>query len=254
MRRSLLLAALAAFTLSVPAALVPAWGQVIDGPQEYRNCLILAKTKPEQGWEEALAWQSLGGGEAARHCGAVALIGLGKYGEAATRLETLANESVRADSVRAEMLAQAGQAWMLLGNVQRADAAQRGALILSPGNPDILLDQAVLMAQVHHYQEAMDVLSQVLRAQPNRIEALTLRGSAFRYLDNLPGAEDDISTALKLDPDFPDALLERGILRRMKGDDAGAREDWLRAIELAPESSAAETARGNLEKMDVRQK
>ncbi|MGE5475968.1 MAG: tetratricopeptide repeat protein, partial [Bacteroidales bacterium] len=77
---------------------------------------------------------------------------------------------------------------------------------------------------------------------------------AFRYLDNLPGAEDDIANALKLDGDFPDALLERGILRRMKGDDAGAREDWLKVIELAGENPAAETARGNLEKMDVKQK
>lgn len=248
MRRILVPALIAAaFTL-------PARAEIIDGPQEYRNCLILAKTKPEQGWEEALAWQSLGGGEAARHCGAVALIGLGKYGEAATRLETLANESVRADSVRAEMMAQAGQAWMLLGNLQRADAAQRSALILSPGNPDILLDQAVLLAQLHHYNEAVDILSKVLRAQPNRIEAMVLRASAFRYLDNLPGAEDDVNSALKLDGDFPDALLERGMLRRLKGDDAGARADWLRTIELAPEAAAADTARTNLEKMDVKQK
>lgn len=250
MRRSLLLAAVAVVSLSA----IPARAEVIDGPQEYRVCLTLAKTKPEQGWEEALTWQSLGGGEAARHCGAVALIGMGKYGEAATRLETLANESVRADAVRAEMLAQAGQAWLLLGNIQRADAAQRSALVLAPGNPDILLDQAVLLAQIHHYAEAAEVLSQVLRVQPNRIEALTLRGSAFRYLDNVPGADDDINNALKLDPDFPDALLERGILRRMKGDDAGAREDWLKVINLAPESVAADTARGNLEKMDVKQR
>lgn len=251
MRRFPLLAVWAASALVLAA---PASAEVIGGPQEYRNCFILAKTKPEQGWEEALTWQSLGGGEAARHCGAVALIGMGKYGEAATRLETLANESVRDDIVRAEMLAQAGQAWMLLGNMQRADAAQRAALILSPGNPDIMLDQAVLLAQLHHYNEAVDVLSQVLRVQPNRVEALTLRGSAFRYLDNIPGAEDDIANALKLDSDFPDALLERGILRRMQGDDAGARADWLKAIDLAPESAAADTARGNLEKMDVKQK
>ncbi|MCR6629109.1 MAG: hypothetical protein NVV74_03120 [Magnetospirillum sp.] len=247
MRRILLSAALA-LGVSLPAA-----AEIIGGPEEYRVCLTLAKQKPEQGWEEALAWQSLGGGEAARHCAAVALIGLGKYGEAATRLETLANESVRADVVRAEMLAQAAQAWQMLGNIQRADAAQRSALILSPGNPDILLDHAVLLAQIAHYGEAVDVLSQVLRVQPNRIEALTLRGSAFRYLDNLAGAEDDINAALKLDPEFPDALLERGILRRMKGEDAGAREDWLKAIDLAPESSAADTARGNLERMDIKQ-
>lgn len=233
---------------------LPAAAEIIDGPQEYRNCLILAKTKPEQGWEEAIAWQSLGGGEAARHCAAVALIGLAKYGEAATRLETLANESVRSGGVRAEMLAQAAQAWVLLGNTQRADAAQRSALQLSPGNPDILLDQAMLLAQLSHYREAVDVLSTVLRAQPNRVEALTLRASAFRFLDNLPGAVDDIATALKLDPDFPDALVERGILARLKGEDQAAREDWLKAMNLAPDSAAADTARRNLEKMDVKVK
>lgn len=235
--------------LSLPA---PALAQTIEGPREYQACILVAKKNPEAGWEEALAWQSLGGGEAARHCAAVALIGLGKYGEAASRLETLANESVRADDVRAEMLAQAAQAWMLQGNLPRADSAQRGALVLSPGNPDILLDHAVLLAQVSHYAEAVATLSQVLRAQPNRVEALTLRGTAFRYLDNLPGAEDDINQALKLDPDFPDALLERGILRRLKGDDKGARADWMRTIERAPEAEAAELARKNLEKMDVK--
>jgi tetratricopeptide (TPR) repeat protein len=240
--------ALAAF---LSAFATTALAQTIDGREEYRVCLTLAKTKPEQGWEEALTWQSLGGGEAARHCAAVALIGMGKYGEAATRLETLANESVRADAVRAEMLAQASQAWNLLGNIQRADAALRGALTLAPGNPDLMLDKAVLMAQIGHYQEAVEVLSAVLRAQPNRIEALTLRASAFRYLDNLDGAEDDINTALKLDPDYTEALLERGILHRMKGDDKAAREDWLRVVDLQPESGPADTARRNIEKMDV---
>lgn len=238
--------------LVLAALATPAFAEIIESPAEYRTCLNLAKQKPEQGWEEALAWQSLGGGEAARHCAAVALIGLGKYAEAASRLETLANESVREDMVRAEMLAQAAQAWVMAGNVTRADSVQRGALKLAPGHPDILIDHAVLLAQVHHYREAVDVLSALLRAQPNRVEALTLRASAFRYLDNRPGAEDDIAQALKLDPDFPDALLERGILKRLKGDDAGAREDWLRAIQLAPDSDAAETARKNLEKLDVK--
>lgn len=240
--------ALALVLLTAPQA----QAQVIEPLEEYRTCLILAKQKPEQGWEEALAWQSLGGGEAARHCAAVALIGLGKHAEAASRLETLANESVREDTMRAEMMAQAGQAWIMAGNLTRADAAQRAALKLAPGSTDIMIDHAVLLAQVHHYGEAVETLSKVLRLQPNRVEALTLRASAFRYLDNLPGAEDDINQALKLDPDFPDALLERGIVKRLKGEDAAAREDWLRAIALAPDSEAGEAARRNLEKLDVK--
>lgn len=233
-------------------AATEAKAQVIEGSAEYRTCLTLAKQKPEQGWEEALAWQSLGGGEAARHCAAVALIGMGKHGEAATRLETLANESVRDDVVRAEMLAQAAQAWIMAGNFTRADSVQRGALKLAPGHLDIMIDHAVLLAQVNHYREAVDVLSAVLRRQPNRVEALTLRASAFRYLDNLAGAEDDINQALKLDPDFPDALLERGMVRRLKGEDAAAREDWLRVIAMVPTSEAGDTARLNLEKLDVK--
>lgn len=233
---------------------LPAMAQVFDGPHAYEACLIIAKKNPEQGWEEAIGWQSLGGGEAARHCAAVALIGLKKYGEAATRLETLANESVRADALRAEMFAQAAQAWLLEGKTARADSAQRAALILAPGNIEILLDHAVLLASVNHYAEAEQVLSSVLLRQPNRVEALVLRASAFRYLDNLPGAEDDVNKAVQLDPDFADALLERGILRRLKGDDAGAREDWVKVISLQPDGPAADTARRNLEKLDVREK
>ena len=245
MRR--LLPALLALSLPLSAA-----AETIVGADEYKICFVLAKDKPEQGWEEALAWQSLGGGEAARHCGAVALIGLGKYEEAASRLETLANESVRDDAVRAQMLAQAGQAWLMAGKVERADAAQRSALILAPGDPDILLDHAVLLAQVHHYGEVVDILSDILRRQPNRVEALVLRAAAFRYQNNQTGALDDVETALRLDPDFPDALLERGILRRLKGDDKGARDDWSRVIALKAEGTAADLARANLEKMDVR--
>lgn len=237
-----------------PILASPVLAQAIDGPQEYKACLTLAKKTPEAGWEEALAWQSLGGGEAARHCAAVALIGLGKFGEAATRLETLANESVRHDSVRADMLGQAAQAWLMAGNVARADSAQRGALVLAPGNPDLLLDHAILLAQVNHYAEAVEVLGKVLRAQPNRVEALTLRGAAFRFLGNFPAARDDVNQALKLDPDFPDALLERGILKRLDGDDQGARTDWVRAIELVPDGDTAELARRNLEKLDVKER
>ncbi len=223
----------------------------LDDAKEYRLCLSLAKTKPEDGWEEAMAWQSMGGGEAARHCGAVALIGEGKYEDAASRLETLANETKQAVAIRAEMLAQAGQAWLLAGKVERADAAQRAALGLLPGQPDLLLDHAVTLAQVHHYQEALAELSDLLRRQPNRIEALTLRASAYRYLDNLALAEGDVARALELDPGYADALVERGIIHRLKGEDAAARADWLKVVQSATTGAVLEEAQRNLELLDV---
>lgn len=227
--------------------------QTIDAPKEYRNCFVLARQRPEEGWEQAIAWQSLGGGEPARHCGAVALIALGKHEEAAQRLEALAAESRRQEAVRAEMLGQAGQAWLLAGKPERALAAQETALHLAPGNLDLLLDKSVTLAQVHHYKDAVAVLTDVLKRQPNRVEAMTLRASAHRYLDQIPLAKEDIARALVLDPEFPDALLERGMLRRLDDDRMGARQDWLKVLELSqPDSPAAESARKNIELMDVR--
>jgi tetratricopeptide (TPR) repeat protein len=231
-----------------------AGAETIEPTREYRSCLQLARQKPEDGWEEAIAWQSLGGGEPARHCAAVALIGLGKYEEAATRLEALARDSRRVEAVRAEMLAQAGQAWLLANQPSRALAAQDTGLQLVPNQPDLLLDKSVTLAGVQHYQEAVDTLSLLLKAQPNRVEALVLRASAYRYLDKPALAKDDVARALVLDRSYPDALLERGILRRLDEDKVGARQDWLAVLAQAPDSAAADAARRNLEIMDVKVK
>ncbi|HLN24958.1 MAG TPA: hypothetical protein VK558_13365, partial [Patescibacteria group bacterium] len=114
-------------------------GQAIDQAVQYKHCVALARVKPEEGWEESLAWASLAGGDPARHCGAIALIGLKQYEEAATRLEELARDSHGAARLRAGMLAQAGQAWLLAKNTERAYAAQTAALGLVPGAPDLLI-------------------------------------------------------------------------------------------------------------------
>ena len=225
-----------------------------QGVQEYRTCLSMARSSPEDGWEEALAWQSMGGGEAAHHCAAVALIGMHRYEEAGKRLEALANESRREAPLRAEMLAQAGQAWLLAGDLSRADAAQRAALQLAPGTPELLLDHSVTLAQAHQYKEVVDEMSDLLRRQPNRIEAITLRASAYRYLDNLAAADTDLARALELDPGYPDALVERGRVRRLRGDDDGARQDWMMVVKTVPSGAVLEEAQRNLELLDVKQK
>ncbi len=240
--------------LSILLAPLCATAETIDPRQEYRACLQLARSKPEDGWEEAIAWQSLEGGEPARHCAAVALIGLGKLEEAAKRLESLAQHSRGTEALRAEMLAQAAQAWLHADKIELALADLDTALGLVPNQPDLLLDKAMAMAQAAHYKDAAEVLTTLLAVQPNRVEAMVLRGSAYRYLDKLELAKEDISRALVLEPNQPDALLERGMIRRLEDNKAGAREDWMKVITAAPDSVAADTARRNLEIMDVKVK
>ena len=223
-----------------------------DEQRHYTECLTLAKSKPAEGWENASAWQSLGGGDAARHCGAVALIGLGEFEEGAMRLETLAQEKRRAAPIRAGMLAQAASAWSLVGQTQQALRDQTLALSLTPKDTDLLMDRAALYGATGDIHAAIADLDQVVRLAPKRADVYALRASAWRLEGDLGAAERDIVAALKRDPNQPDALLESGVTALARGTKPQARRAWLKLLQVAPESGAADSARQNIEKLDVR--
>lgn len=223
----------------------------LDPQKTYELCLDTARSYPEQGLEFAGKWVGLGGGEPAKHCQAVAMMGMREYGEAATRLEELAQNSKRGNEVRAGMLAQAAQSWLLLEDYERANAAQTAALKLKPNDPKLLIDRALTLAEAKNYWEAIADLDAAIAADPKSAEAYAFRASAYRMVSEDELAMDDADRALEIDAGNISALLERGILRRMKRDDKGARQDWLRILQLAPESDTAKVARANIERLDV---
>ncbi|MEK9673701.1 MAG: hypothetical protein VW268_14560 [Rhodospirillaceae bacterium] len=229
-----------------------AWAAEVDHKSEYLSCMKLARTRPEDGFEQALAWRSLGGGTAADHCASVALIELKQYGEAASRLEKLAKSSLEEPEIKAGLYAQAGQAWLLLGRFEPATTAFTSAIGLKPGEADLYVDRAQAWAARADYDAAEADLSVALGLSPSRADIYALRAGARRFLDRNGDAMTDAQTALELAPNNPEALLERGILRRIAGDRAGARADWLKILYGMPDSAAAGAARQNIEKMDVR--
>lgn len=239
------------FVLPIP----PAPGEEINHPRKYKECMNLARNSPKQGFEEALAWGGLGGGEAARHCAATALMGLGQFAEASRRFESLAQNSKRGDregnAFRAELLAQAAQARLMNGEAEMAEAILTAALKLKPLGIDLMIDRATARAARKSYFEAIDDLNRAIELDPGRADAYAFRASAYRYLDQLDLAGEDAERALELDGLNPEALLERGIIRRLGGDDNGARRDWMKILTRLPDSPAARSAQANLEKMDV---
>ena len=241
---------------SSPATVQPLPAPNLENPAAtYDGCLIMARETPERGFEFAVMWLGLGGGEPARHCQAVALIGLNEFGEAATRLEEMAEDSTASTVVRAGLLAQAGQAWLLEGELERAYSAQTTALGLLPlidrHRLEILVDRAETLAAAQNYWEALDDLNDVIAVDPDNADALAFRASAYRYVDAPNLALEDADRALKADPKNVGALLERGILNQLHNKKAAARRDWLQAIQLAPDSPAAAAARANIEALDV---
>lgn len=220
----------------------------------YEVCLMTAKNEPEKGFEMAGKWLALGGGPPARHCEAIALIGMKEYTEAATRLEELAkvNED---ESVRAGVLSQAGQAWLLQGDLSRALEAQTAALDAMPvknrQHAYILVDRAATLADAGKYAEAVLDLDASLAIDPKNPDALAFRASARRHLNDVDVALVDAEQAVALDPHNIIGLLERGIIYRLKKRNDDARKDWLRIIQIAPDSEAGRAARTNIERMDV---
>lgn len=241
-------ALIAIFALS---ALAPAAAKEINRAREYRSCMALAKKTPQEGFDAALSWRGLGGGDAAEHCLATALIGLGHYQDAAGRLETLAGKAKENAKVKAGLLTHAAQAWLLGDNPARAEAVLTAALKLTPTDSALLVDRAQARAGQKDFEGALEDLNRSIEREDRRPDAFVFRATAYRFLDKLEPALADVERALALSPKHPDGLLERGILRRLRNDKTGARQDWLAVLRVAPGTPAAEAARSNLEKMDV---
>lgn len=217
--------------------------------KKYTDCMEFARGKPEKAIGIAAAWERKGGGAGARHCSAVALLNSGAYEEAARRLESLAaSSSERGKRLKAELLAQAGQAWLIAGKTTEALLAQTRALKLGGPRIELLLDRAITHASIAEYWDAIDDLNQAIDQEPRRVDALVFRATAWRKLNNLDLAEDDIARAVELAPGSVDALLERGNILWFRGNMAAAAADWGRIISLDAESPAADAARENLAK------
>jgi tetratricopeptide (TPR) repeat protein len=247
----LLVLALAAFAVGASDARADQFD--IAREQKYQDCMAQAQRVPDDGYEAALAWEGQGGGDPARHCAAVALIGLGKYREAAAQLESLgAALAEQQPQLAAQAFAQAGQAWSMAGDTKRALDDAAAGLKLAPEDVDLLLDRAIAYATLGDFASAITDLDKAQTLAPTRADILVYRASARRLTNDLAKARTDADAALALDPKNAEALLERGNIRRLTDDPAGAREDWLQVVELAAGTPAGDAAKANLERLDVK--
>ena len=234
-----------------PAPVAPPRSEAAEAAT-YDRCLKLAKEHPAEARKLAESWQARGGAHPADHCLAVALIGLKQYREGAGRLETLAKAMVHAPAaLRADVLDQAAQAWLLAGDPARAYAAEGSALALHPGDPELLVDRAEAAGSAGWFERAIADLDQVLKAAPTRLDALIYRAAAYRALGRLDPALADIDAALKAAPDSLPALLERGNILVLRDDLDGARRDWQRVTQLAHGGADAAAAKANLARLDA---
>src|SRR5262245_54417748 len=154
--------------------------------QKFEDCMAQALRMPADGYETALTWVGQGGGDPARHCAAVALIGLGKYHEAAAQLESIgADMAEKKPQLAAEAFAQAGQAWSMAGDTKRALDDAAAGLKLAPEDVDLLLDRAIAYATLGDFKSAIADLDRAQTLAPARADVLVYRASAWRLANDL---------------------------------------------------------------------
>jgi tetratricopeptide (TPR) repeat protein len=210
--------------------------------QNYQQCADFAKTDAQATYNQALAWHSAGGGAAAQHCEALALSQLRRYDEAAPLLDTLAQDKSLSNSDRAQLSDQAGNTWLLAENAPKADGSFSEALVLSPGDVEILADRARARAMRKDWAGADADLSAALLRDGDRADLLVLRASARHAAGRKAEARLDIEHALSIFPNYGDAMVERGAMKYEDGDAAGAQADWRKVVNAAPNSRAAALA------------
>lgn len=206
----------------------------------YTECMKLARREPLRALPLAEKWNAEGGGLGARHCVAVAMFQAGKYPQAGAQFEAIARDMGQdRPGLRAELWAQAGQAWIEAGQAEKAAEAQSRALDLKSNDPDLWIDRALSYAAMSQWPRAISDLDQALRLRPDDLEILVLRAAAWRNARNPAQAMADVVRALRIAPDHTEALLERGFINLARGNRTQANDDFNQVLRVVPPGSDA---------------
>jgi hypothetical protein len=188
------------------------------GGERFTRCVALIDSDAARAYEEGMAWaaeaQSLGG----YRCAAMSLIAQNRNEEGARRLESLANAlNPEQTALRAELLSQAGNAWLLARDPARARSALTRAIATVESDPaqlpDLLIDRARAYALERDWRNSEEDLSRSLDIRANSALALRLRATARMQQNAFQLAEADALAATRLDPGDVENFLVLGHVR-----------------------------------------
>lgn len=235
---------------ALPAAAqgVGRWEDSPDHLRRYTECMKLARGEPLKALPAAEKWHQQGGGLAARHCVATATYEAGRYPQAAAQFESIARDmGQERPGLRAELWAQAGQAFLEAGAAEQAAQAQSRALELKASDPDLWVDRGLSYAALQAWPRAISDFDKALALRANDVEILVLRAAAWRNAGNPGRALEDAARALKVAPDHSEALLEQGFAHLARGEKGPATNDFNHVLRLVPPgSNAAQRAEAGL--------
>ena len=185
--------------------------QDVNFDAQHRICLEEIVDDPEAAFENAMIWQSQGGGRRARHCVAKALSALGHAGEAAIRMEKIAKApDGGTPTMRAGYYVQAADLWLAAKQPRRALDAASAGLKIARSNLDLRILRARAYGALGRWDYSEIDLTSALAFHPNNPRALRARANTYLKQGNLAKAKADIDASIRTDNTNIDSLLLRG--------------------------------------------
>ena len=179
--------------------------------KRHEACLEKIADDAELAYEEAMIWQSEGGGRRARHCVAMTLFALGHPDEAAHRLDKLATSPDGGNAaMRAGFYVEAADMWLNAELPRNAYKSASDGLEIDKENVDLRIARARSYAAMDRWDYAETDLTNALAFSPENARALRYRADARKRQDKLDLAKADIEKALVYDGSNIDTLLVRG--------------------------------------------
>jgi len=192
----------------------PALAGTVDFNAKHKQCLESIADDADKAYEDAMIWQSEGGGRRARHCVAMALFALGHPGEAAFRLEKLAKApDGGTPQMRADFYAEATGLWLEANEPRRAYDAASAGLEVARSDLDLRIARARAYGALGHWDYAVTDLTSALAFHPGNARAYRFRAEAYFKQNDLAAAQADIERSLAADGTNIDALLLRGKIK-----------------------------------------
>lgn len=186
----------------------------IEFDARHKSCLESIADDAEAAFESAMQWRDQGGGRRAKHCVAMALFALGHEGEAANRLDQLAEGADGGTKeTRVKHYAEAANLWLTANEPEKAHASASAGLKLAYDHLDLRIARARAYALSGRYDYAETDLTSVLALDSNHAAALRYRADAKFKQDKIEEAQADIEAALNLDPTSVETALLRGQIR-----------------------------------------
>jgi tetratricopeptide (TPR) repeat protein len=215
--------------------------------RRYTECMKLARQEPLKALPVAEKWMAEGGELGARHCVAIAMFEAGQYVQAARQLEAMERDmGGERPGIRAELLAQAGQAWTEVNQPEDAARAQSKALALKIDDPDLWVDRGISYATLRQWPRAISDFERSLQLQAGNVETRVLLAAAWRNAGDPTRAIAEAERALRSSPDHSGALLERGFALLARGERTAANADFSRVLTLVPGTAEAKRAEAGL--------